>query len=64
MTDTPKLRGAAEALVAKLDECADHVADAFLHRFLRCGEYTGPTYKDELDALREALLPSAVDEGE
>lgn len=50
-----KLREAAEALLAKLDECEPHVADAFLHRQLRVGTYTGPNYGDELDRLRQAL---------
>jgi hypothetical protein len=46
---------AASALVTKLDECQPHIADAFLHRHLRCGPYSGPTYADELTALRAAL---------
>jgi hypothetical protein len=51
----------ANALVAKLDECERHITDAFLHRQLRCGDYTGPNYGEELKALRAALTPS-VDE--
>lgn len=46
---------AARALVVKLDACAPHVADAFLHRQLRCGLYDGPTYEAELAALKTAL---------
>jgi hypothetical protein len=46
---------AARALIAKLDECQPHIDDAFLHRNMRCGEYDGPQYGEELSALRASL---------
>lgn len=51
------LETAARTLIAKLDECAPHVSDAFLHRGLRCGPYEGPNYAAELAALRDLLSP-------
>ena len=53
----------AAALLAKLDECEPFIADAFLHRFLRFGEYTGPNYAAELAALRTSLAPAAQHDG-
>jgi hypothetical protein len=55
MDDTARLRAAARALVAKLDECGPAIDDAFTHRQMRVGPYTGPNYGEELEALREAL---------
>jgi len=55
VTSPSRLHAAATALVAKLDECAPHIADAFLHRELRCGAYTGPNYAEELAVVRRAL---------
>lgn len=49
------LRKAAQALVAKLDECDVHIADAFLIREMKCGPYEGPNYSTELRDLRAAL---------
>ncbi|CAN5702837.1 hypothetical protein BH11PSE6_BH11PSE6_00120 [soil metagenome] len=49
------LETAARTLIAKLDECAPHVSDAFLHLEMRCGPYEGPNYAVELAALRSAL---------
>lgn len=49
------LETAARTLIAKLDECAPHVSDAFLHRELRCGPYEGPNYAVELAALRDLV---------
>jgi hypothetical protein len=43
------------AFLAKMKECEPHIADAFLHRELRCGPYTGPSYAAEHRALIEAL---------
>jgi len=53
-----EVEAAARALVAKLDECEPHMADAFLHREMRAGPYTGPQYGTELTALRAALSAS------
>jgi hypothetical protein len=38
----PEITEAARALVEKLDECKPHIEDAAMHRYLRCGDYTGP----------------------
>jgi hypothetical protein len=46
---------AASTLIAKLDECAPGIDDAFLHRELRCGPYEGPNYAVELAALRSVV---------
>lgn len=48
------MREAVRAFLAKHDECQPHITDAFVHRELRCGPYTGPSYADELAALRTA----------
>lgn len=53
----------AAQLVAKLDVVAPHINDAFTHRFLRCGNYTGPNYAAELDSLRAALTLKENDDG-
>lgn len=57
------LEGAAMAFIAKLDHCAPYVADAFLHRELRCGEYDGPNYIEELKALRAILAQQGEEDG-
>lgn len=49
------MTGAVKTFLARLDECTPYINDAFLHRELRCGEYTGPTYAAELENLRQAL---------
>lgn len=48
MKDGDELIRSAAALVA-IDECEPFMADAFLHREMRCGPYTGPQYSDELE---------------
>lgn len=57
--DGEALREAARALVAKLDECDPHIADAFLMREMKCGPYDGPNYSAELRDLRAALAHPA-----
>lgn len=52
---------AAQALVAKLDECDPHIADAFLFREMKCGPYDGPNYSAELRDLRAALTDTKAD---
>lgn len=47
---------AAEAFFAKFDECKPHIDDAFLHRQLRVGDYTGPQLGTELEALRALIV--------
>ena len=46
---------ALRSLVGKLEECAPHIGDAFVHRELRCGPYDGPDYARELTIARQYL---------
>lgn len=50
-----KLVEAITAFLAKWDECEPHVDDAFFHRQLRMGAYTGPQFGEELKALRAII---------
>lgn len=51
-----QLREAATELVAKLDECAPHVANLSVMNYVRSGvQYSGPSYREALEALRAAL---------
>ena len=58
------VREAAQALIAKLDECDPHIADAFLMREMKCGPYDGPNYSAELRDLRSTLSATPAQEGE
>lgn len=46
------LEEALRSLIAKLDECAPHISDAFAHMLIRYGDYTGPNYSIELETAR------------
>ncbi len=59
-----EMLGVLRKLVAKIDECAPHVGDAFLHRELRCGPYDGPSYAEELAAARTLIAKVEAGEGE
>jgi deoxyxylulose-5-phosphate synthase len=55
-TPSDEVAEAARALVAKLDECDKHISGAFFMAYGRMGaSYTGPTYGEELETLRETL---------
>lgn len=47
-----ELEDAISAFLAKHEQVAPHINDAFLMRELKCGPYTGPHYGEELDRLR------------
>lgn len=61
MAEKNALRDAAEKLIAKLDVVHAHPAYSGVWGFAQShfGPYTGPQYKDELDALREAVNADA-----
>lgn len=50
-----RLRALSRALCDKLDECAPHIASAFVLGAVHGARYTGPSYADELAALKIAL---------
>jgi len=52
MAKLERYRRVVSAFVAKYIECEPHISDAFLHRQLRCGQYTGPTIEKELHELK------------
>lgn len=55
-TECERLREAAFALVAKLDECTPHINRIFAQQWSRSGvQYSGPQFGEELEALRTAL---------
>lgn len=45
-----------DAFLAKLDLCQPYINNAFTHMSFRCGEYTGPQYRHELEALKAARV--------
>jgi len=53
--DYEDLRKAACALIIKLDACAPYINNAFLMKQLHGSRYTGPTFNEELEKLREVL---------
>lgn len=59
-----RLREAAAAFVAKLDECQPHIDAMFGLSFVRTQrQYTGPNYGAELATLRALLTPTPTPEG-
>lgn len=49
------LQSAAATFLAKLDLCQPYIDNAFVMMAIRGMEHTGPTYGEELSALRQAL---------
>jgi len=54
-SEAERVREAAAALVAKLDECDPHLTSMFSFALAHDHLYSGPTYGEELEALRAAL---------
>ena len=50
-----RLREAGAKLIAKIDECAPHIANAFEMEHVRGRPYSGPHFGEELEAFRQAL---------
>ena len=57
------LREAAQAFVNKIDECVPYIADLCFAEQNRGRFYKGPSFADELEALRTALATPAADSG-
>jgi len=54
-SEAERVREAATALVAKLDECDPHLTSMFSFALAHDHLYSGPTYGEELEALRAAV---------
>ncbi len=50
-----EMREAVQAFLDKLDVCQPYIDNAFVMLAIRGMEHTGPTYGEELEALRAAL---------
>jgi len=61
-TTAERVREAAVALVAKLDECDPHLTSVFSFALAHDHLYSGPTYGEELEALRAAIRSLPIGE--
>ncbi|MEO0501183.1 MAG: hypothetical protein AAF205_11600 [Pseudomonadota bacterium] len=50
-----ELVAAVRAFLAKWERCEPHLADAFLHREIRVGPYSGPSVTLEISELRRLV---------
>jgi len=63
-SEAERVREAATALVAKLDECDPHLTSMFSFALAHDHLYSGPTYGEELEALRAAIRSLPIGEVE
>jgi len=61
-SEAERVREAASALVAKLDECDPHLTSMFSFALAHDHLYSGPTYGEELEALRAAIRSLPIGE--
>lgn len=55
VAERDRLRESATAFLDQWEAVKPEIDNAFVHMWLRLGDYTGPTIEAEVDALRTAL---------